>query len=84
METKITKGTVVRTIMLLIVVINMILKNTGKQPIEIAESDVYSTIEMVVSVAIILLSWWKHNSFTKNAQLADEYLQELKRFDEEE
>ena len=84
METKITKGTVVRTIMLLIVVINMILKNTGKQPIEIAESDVYSTIEMVVSVAIILLSWWKNNSFTKNAQLADEYLQELKRFDEEE
>lgn len=84
MGAKITKGTIVRTIMLLIVVINMILKNTGKQPIEIAESDVYSTIEMVVSVAIILLSWWKNNSFTKNAQLADEYLQELKKFDEEE
>lgn len=84
METKITKGTAVRTIMLLIVVINMVLKNTGKQPIEIAESDVYSTIEVIVSVAIILLSWWKNNSFTKNAQLADEYLQELKRFDEEE
>lgn len=62
----------------------MILKSTGKQPIEIAESDVYSTIEMVVSVAIILLSWWKNNSFTKNAQIADEYLQELKKFDEEE
>ena len=84
MEAKITKGTVVRTIMLLIVVINMVLKNTGKQPIEIAESDVYSTIEMVVSVVIILLSWWKNNSFTKNAQIADEYLQELKKFDEEE
>lgn len=84
METKITKGTVVRTIMLSIVVINMILKSTGKQPIEIAESDVYSIIEMIVSIAIILLSWWKNNSFTKNAQLADEYLQGLKRFDEEE
>lgn len=83
METKITKGTVVRTIMLLVVVINMALKNVGKQPIEVAESDVYSLIEMIVSVVIILLSWWKNNSFTKNAQLADEYLQELKKFDEE-
>lgn len=80
---EITKSTIVRTIAIAIVIINIILKAVGKNPIDFDESMVYSVIETVVSIAIIIIGFWKNNSFTKNAQKADEYLKELKKFNEE-
>lgn len=81
---KITKGTVVRTIATAIVVVNMILKATGKNPVDFDESVVYSAIETIVSIAIIAIGFWKNNSFSSNAQKADKYLEELRKFNEEE
>lgn len=81
---KITKGTVVRTVATAIVVVNMILKATGKNPINFDESVAYSAIETVVSIAIIAIGFWKNNSFSSNAQKADKYLEELRKFNEEE
>lgn len=80
----VTKGTVVRTIMLIIVMINMILNATGNNPINISESLVYEVIETLISVAVIIIGFWKNNSYTDNAQQADKYLEELRRFNEEE
>lgn len=81
---KITKGTVVRTVATTIVVVNMILKATGKNLINFDESVAYSAIETVVSIAIIAIGFWKNNSFSSNAQKADKYLEELRKFNEEE
>ena len=78
------KSTVVRTILFGVVLINFILKSMGKNVIDIDEGTVYSFVEMVVSVAILILGFWKNNSYTKNATKADKYLEELKRFNEEE
>ena len=78
------KSTIVRTVLLLIVIINMILKASGKQIINVDESQVYEIVELLISLAIIIVSWWKNNSFTENAQKADEYLAELRRLEKEE
>ena len=78
------KTTVVRTVMFVIVVVNMVLKYTGKEQMDIDETTVYRIVECLVSVATFVLCFWKNNSFTKNAQAADKYLEELRKFDEEE
>lgn len=75
---KISKGTIVRTIMLVIVIINMILKACGKNIINIDENQVLSVLEYIIEIAIIAVNWWKNNSFTENAKKADEFLKTLK------
>lgn len=75
---KISKGTIVRTVMLVIVILNMILQHFGLDLINVSESEVLAFVEMLIEVAVILVAWWKNNSYSKNAILADKYLQELK------
>lgn len=80
---KVTKGTVVRTIMTVLVVFNIILKALGYDAIQIDESQLGELVEAGVSVGVILLSFWKNNSYSKNAIKADEYLKKLNEFNEE-
>lgn len=75
---KISKGTIVRTIMLVIVIINMILKACGKNIINIDENQVLSAVEMIIEIAVIIVNFWKNNSFTDKAIKADEFLKTLK------
>ena len=74
---KITKGTIVRTIMLLIVVANLVLKQMGVDLIDVSESVIASTVETVVEIAAIISAWWYNNSLTQNAMKADEFFKEL-------
>ena len=75
---KISKGTIVRTVMLIIVVLNMILKHFGIDVINISENEVLSVLEMLIEIATIIVTFWKNNSFTQNAIKADEFLKTLK------
>lgn len=75
---KISKGTIVRTIMLIIVVLNMILKHFGIDVINVSENEVLSVLEMLIEIATIIVTFWKNNSFTQNAIKADEFLKTLK------
>jgi len=75
---KISKGTIVRTIMLVIVIINLILKQLGYELINVSESQVLSVVEMLIEIAVIVVSFWKNNSYTEKAIKADEFLQGLK------
>lgn len=75
---KITKGTIVRTIMLIIVIVNIILKHFGIDVINVSESEIMTLIETLLEVAIIVVGFWKNNSFTDNAIKADEFLKGLK------
>lgn len=78
------KSTIIRSIMLFVVIINLTLEKLGYNIIDIDESVVGLIVEYGISFAIIVMSWWKNNSITKNAQKADEYLAELRRLEEEE
>lgn len=74
---KITKGTIVRTIMIAVVVINLVLKQFNIDVIKVDEGTVTSAVETIVQIAIIAIGFWENNSFSENAKKADVFLQEL-------
>ena len=78
----IKKSTIVRAIMLLIVLINLVLKAFGIDVISVEESLIASIVEMLIEVAVIVVAFWKNNSFTPKAIKADEFLQQLRESEE--
>lgn len=75
---KITKGTITRGVLLIVVVLNMIIKKMGYNPLNITEGTVGYFVETVFEILVILVSFWKNNSFSKNAIRADEFLKALR------
>lgn len=80
---QISKGTIVRTVMLIIVIINLVLKQLGHDLINVSESEILTAVEMIIELAVIVVSFWKNNSYTQNAIKADEFLRNLKSLDDE-
>ena len=75
---KISKGTIIRTIALAVVILNMILKALGKPLIDYDEGTVMYWLEYIIEIAVILVTFWKNNSFSEYAIKADEFLKQLK------
>lgn len=75
---KISKETIIRTVILFVALINSMLTMIGKNPLPFSESDVYQIISNIGTVAATLWAWWKNNSFTDAAIKADEYKDALK------
>ena len=75
---KISKWTIVRTILTALVVVNLILKTFGVSVIDVNENSVAAFVEVAVEVAAIICSWWYNNSFTEKAKKADEFFKSLK------
>lgn len=78
MKLKITKGTVIRTVMIAIVIINMILKKLGVSVINADQSTVASIVEAVIEIGAIVAAWWYNNSFSDAAKKADSFFKALK------
>jgi len=70
--------TIARTIILGLALFNQILAILGKGSIDIAENDIYQCCTLIATIGSALWSWWRNNSFTKNAIKADDTLQKLK------
>lgn len=79
---KISKGTIIRTAMLLLVIVNLILKAFGKPIIDLDEGTILYWLEYIIEIAVILVTFWKNNSFSPAAIKADEFLKELKASDD--
>lgn len=75
---KVSKETLLRTIILAITLINSVLIMLGKNPLPFSENEIYQAISAVCTVAASLWAWWKNNSFTNAAIRADEYMNALK------
>lgn len=75
---KIETDTIARTIVLALALFNQILAVMGRGTIDIAESDVYQIASLVATIVSAIWAWWKNNSFTRHAILADEYLDKLR------
>lgn len=73
-----SKGTIIRTAVLLYALINQVLVLSGLSALPFAEGDVELVITGILTVVASLVAWWKNNSVTKEAQEADEYLKKLK------
>lgn len=75
---KISKSTIVRTILIALAIINFVLEQFGVDVIPVDESWILMALETVIEVAIVIVGFWKNNSYTPNAIKADKFLQELR------
>lgn len=76
--------TIIRTVVLIVALINQILAIAGKDTLPIYESDISQIISISVTICSTLWAWWKNNSFTHNAIKADDYKKHLDRLEEME
>ncbi len=76
---KISKGTIARTVVLIIALINQVLTMTGHNPLPWSEEQFYEAATIVLTVGASMVSWWKNNSFTKAAIEADEIMHDIKK-----
>lgn len=75
---KISAGTIARTIVLALALINQILTATGHNVINISDEDVNTLISTVFTIVTAIIAWWHNNSFTQSALKADEVMKDLK------
>ena len=75
---KVTKSTIVRAISILLVLVNFILEKCGVDVIPTNEVTILMWLENLIEIAVIVVGFWKNNSFSKNAIKADEFLRELR------
>lgn len=77
-ENNISTGTIIRTVVLIVALINQVLTMTGHSVLPFDEQQITDGLSMLFTAAAALWSWWKNNSFTKAAQAADVYLRAAK------
>ena len=70
--------TIVRTVILVVALINQVLTTMGKSVIPVNDDQLTELITLVITIGASLWAWWKNNSFTKNAIKADKVLSDLK------
>lgn len=75
---KVSAGTIARTIVLALALINQILTTFGYNVIDISDETVNTFISTIFTIVAALIAFWKNNSFTKEALEADELLKDLK------
>ena len=75
----IKKDTIIRTIVLVIALVNQALTIAGKNPLPFEDKEITEFLSYIFTVAASLWAWWKNNSFTQNALEADKVLDELKK-----
>lgn len=69
--------TIIRTVVLALALTNQILVSFGVNVIPISDEQISELISLAFTIGASVWSWWKNNSFTKNAIEADNYLEEL-------
>lgn len=74
----VSSGTITRTIILLIALVNQILAYFGISPLQIADEDIGTVVTILFTIGASVAAWWKNNSFTKVAIQADELKRNLK------
>lgn len=75
---KVTSGTIARTIILALALINQLLTVFGYNVINISDDTINTLISTIFTIVMAIISFWKNNSFTQEALEADEVLKELK------
>lgn len=74
----ITAGTLARTIILALALINQILSATGHPVLPIEDAQVEMLVSTAWTVIAALVAWWKNNSFTAAAQKGDAVMKQEK------
>lgn len=78
MEVRVKTDTIVRTIVLIMALINQVLAIKGKEVLPVTEDEVYQLVSLVITITASLWAWWKNNSFTQAAIMGDQLKDQLK------
>lgn len=70
---KVSSGTIARTIVLVLALVNQVLSMLGYKIIPIEDEQVNDFITMLFTIGSALAAWWKNNSFTEAAIEGDKY-----------
>lgn len=73
--------TIIRTICLVIALVNQALAILGRDKIPITDDQVYQLVTIIVTIVVSVWTWWQNNSFTKAAIEADKYMEHLREMD---
>ena len=74
----ISAGTIARTIILVLALLNQILTAMGHNVINISDESINTLISTGFTIVTAIVAWWKNNSFTQSALKADEVMREGK------
>ena len=74
-----TTGTVARTAVLLIALINQVLVLCGINTLPVEQEAITQWVSMTFTAVASLAAWWKNNSFTTAAIEGDKVMKELKK-----
>lgn len=74
----ITAGTLARTIILALALINQLLSAAGHPVLPIEDAQVETLVSTAWTVIAALIAWWKNNSFTAAAQKGDAVMKQEK------
>lgn len=77
-------GTIVRTLILLVALVNQILSASGHAVLPIADADIEMLVTTAFTIVTAIVAWWKNNSFTKAALIGDAHMRKAKREIEED
>ena len=75
---QITSGTIARTAILILALVNQVLTATGHSVIKVSDDDINTLISTGFTIVSALIAWWKNNSFTQAAIKADAVMKEDK------
>jgi SPP1 family holin len=64
----IKKGTIVRTLFLVLALVNQVLVSFGKSPLPLDEGNVELAFSLIWTGVAAVMAWWKNNDFTKKAR----------------
>lgn len=78
MNTNIKLDTIIRTVCLVLALANQTLMMTGHNILPISDEQVAEALTLGFTIVTSLWAWWKNNSFTKAARVADEFMHDIK------
>lgn len=80
----IDKGTVIRTVLLLVALINQLLIAFGKSPLDVSETQIdeaYTVISTIITAGMSAWAWWKNNNITRKARERAARISEIEKND---
>ena len=75
---KISAGTIARTIILVLALVNQVLVMLGRPVIEIADEQITQIITLGFTIVTAVINWWFNNSYTQAALEGDKVMRALK------
>lgn len=79
MSLPIGKDTIIRTVLLIVALINQILTATGHTILPFSDEQITEIVSLALTIGASVWAWWKNNSFTMNARKADKLMREMRK-----